>query len=85
MSVGVAKRGGILHDTHGRDEEHLLPGQGIVDFRRVFRRLGSLGYTGPFTLDFGTPEDRATWRDTFATWLAEELGAPWLTSFLGPR
>lgn len=61
-----------LHDTHGRYEEHLLPGQGIVDFRHVFRRLGALGYAGPFTLDFGTPEDRATWRDTFAQWLDEE-------------
>ena len=57
MSVGVAKRGSMLHDTHGRYEEHLLPGQGMVDFRWVFRPLGPLGYTGPFTLDFGRPED----------------------------
>jgi sugar phosphate isomerase/epimerase len=64
-----------LHDTHGRYEEHLLPGRGIVDFRRAFRRLDALGYSGPFTLDFGTPEDRAAWRDTFATWLAEESTA----------
>ncbi len=76
-AFGVARIGQVrLHDTHGRFEEHLLPGQGIVDFRRVFRRLGLLGYSGPFTLDFGTPEDRATWRDTFATWLAEESTAP---------
>ena len=75
-AFGVERIGQVrLHDTHGRYEEHLLPGQGIVDFRRVFRRLGSLGYTGPFTLDFGTPEDRAAWRDTFATWLAEESTA----------
>jgi protein FrlC len=63
-----------LHDTHGRYEEHLLPGEGIVDFRRVFRRLAALGYGGPFTLDFGGPDDRAAWRDTFAQWLADESG-----------
>lgn len=61
-----------LNDTHGRYEEHLLPGQGIVDFRHVFRRLSDLGYRGPFTLDFGGPEEKRAWRDTFATWLAEE-------------
>jgi sugar phosphate isomerase/epimerase len=61
-----------LHDTHGKYEQHLLPGEGILDFRHVFRRLSAQGYTGPFTLDFGTPEQRITWRDTFATWLAEE-------------
>lgn len=61
-----------LNDTHGRYEEHLVPGQGIVDFRRVFRRLNGLGYGGPFSLDFGTPEERLVWRDTFARWLAEE-------------
>lgn len=60
-----------LHDTHGRYEQHLLPGQGIVDFRGVFRRLAGLGYRGPFSLDFGTPDDRAAWRDRFAEWLAE--------------
>lgn len=60
-----------LNDTHGRYEEHLMPGDGIVDFRRVFRRLAERGYAGPFTLDFGGPDDRARWRDTFAAWVAE--------------
>jgi sugar phosphate isomerase/epimerase len=60
-----------LNDTHGRYEEHLSPGQGIVDFRRVFRRLTEAGYTGPFTLDFGDSDERAAWRDTFAQWLTE--------------
>jgi sugar phosphate isomerase/epimerase len=75
-AFGVERIGQVrLHDTHGRYEEHLLPGQGIVDFRRVFRRLGEPGYGGPFTLDFGGPEDRARWRDTFAQWLSEESAA----------
>jgi len=72
-AFGVGLIGQVrLNDTHGRYEEHLVPGQGIVDFRHVFRRLNALGYAGPFSLDFGTPEERLTWRDTFARWLAEE-------------
>jgi sugar phosphate isomerase/epimerase len=69
---GVARIGQVrLNDTHGRYEEHLSPGEGIVDFRRVFRRLTEAGYTGPFTLDFGSADDRARWRDTFAAMLEE--------------
>ncbi len=72
-AFGVARIGQVrLNDTHGRYEEHLRPGEGLVDFRRVFRRLTEAGYTGPFTLDFGGAEDRAAWRDQFARWLAEE-------------
>ena len=73
-AFGAANIGQVrLNDTHGQYEEHLIPGQGIVDFRHVFRRLAAAGYRGPFTLDFGGPEDRAEWRDRFAQWLAEEM------------
>ena len=66
-AFGVTNIGQVrLNDTHGRYEEHLIPGTGIVDFHHVFQRLTALGYTGPFTLDFGTAEDRAAWRTTFA-------------------
>jgi sugar phosphate isomerase/epimerase len=72
-AFGVANIGQVrLNDTHGRYEDHLVPGQGVVDFRRVFRRLAAAGYTGPFSLDFGTPEEKVAWRDTFARWLAED-------------
>lgn len=71
-AFGAANIGQVrLNDTHGRYEEHLVPGEGIVDFRQVFRRLTALGYAGPFTLDFGGAEERAAWRTTFARWLAE--------------
>lgn len=73
-AFGAANIGQVrLNDTHGRYEEHLIPGEGVVDFRRVFRRLHEQGYGGPYTLDFGGPAERAAWRDTFARWL-EELG-----------
>jgi sugar phosphate isomerase/epimerase len=71
-AFGVERIGQVrLNDTHGKYEEHLLPGQGIVDFKRVFRELTKRGYAGPFTLDFGSADDRAQWRDTFAQWLDE--------------
>jgi sugar phosphate isomerase/epimerase len=71
-AFGVDRIGQVrLNDTHGRYEEHLVPGQGIVDFRRCFRRLAAAGYRGPFTLDFGDAAERARWRTTFAGWLAE--------------
>lgn len=69
-AFGTSRIGQVrLNDTHGRYEEHLKPGEGIVDFRRVFGRLAERGYSGPFTLDFGNADDRATWRDRFAAWL----------------
>ncbi|MFN8513745.1 MAG: sugar phosphate isomerase/epimerase family protein [Chloroflexia bacterium] len=49
---GKHRPGALLNDTHGRYEEHLLPGQGIVDFRRVFRRLTAAGYTGSLHVRF---------------------------------
>ena len=60
-----------LHDTNGRYEEHFKPGDGIVDFRHVFGTLHARGYRGPFTLDFGAPEEKALWRDRWAALLDE--------------
>jgi len=62
-----------LHDTNGEYEEHFVPGTGggIVDFRRVFGTLHAQGYRGPFTLDFGTPDVKAEWRDRWAALLDE--------------
>jgi sugar phosphate isomerase/epimerase len=75
-AFGVERIGQVrLNDTNGEYEDHLLPGDGIVDFRYVFRRLSAAGYQGPFTLDFGTPEQRTAWRDTLGAWLAEESGS----------
>lgn len=74
-AFGVERIGQVrLNDNRGQFEEHLIPGQGNVDFRHVFERLTRLGYTGPFTLDFGGPEDRAHWRDVLAGRL-DEVGS----------
>ena len=67
-AFGVARIGQVrLADYTGEYEVHLVPGQGTIDFPDLFRRLDSLGYRGPFCLDFGTLEDKARVRDA---WLA---------------
>src|SRR5262249_25454573 len=72
---GVERIGQVrLHDTNGLWEEHFLPGDGIVDFKQVFTTLHDLGYRGPFTLDFGGPDQRAEGRDRFAALLVEVAG-----------
>ncbi len=55
-----------LNDNPGTHEVHLVPGEGTIDFTHVFRRLDRLGYRGPFSLDFGTDEDKLRVRDEFA-------------------
>jgi sugar phosphate isomerase/epimerase len=56
-----------LTDNTGEYEVHLVPGQGRIDFPDLFRRLAAAGYGGPFSLDFGTDEDKIRVRDE---WLA---------------
>ncbi|MDD5597747.1 MAG: TIM barrel protein, partial [Victivallaceae bacterium] len=47
-----------LHDNHGKIDEHLVPGEGTIDWRRVFRILGDAGI--PFS---GALELRGNIRD----------------------
>jgi sugar phosphate isomerase/epimerase len=57
-ALGVDRIGLILVcDNRGRYEEHLLPGQGTMDFARLFRRLEGDGYRGPYMLTFGKTRD----------------------------
>ena len=44
-----------VSDNHGEKEEHLPPGDGIIDFRRAFRALRAKGYSGPCNLEFHFP------------------------------
>jgi sugar phosphate isomerase/epimerase len=39
------------------DEQHLLPGAGDVDFADLFRRVEGAGFTGRYTVAFGTLDD----------------------------
>ncbi len=44
-----------LHDNRGgdsyRDDLHLPPGKGTIDFKRIFKELGRMGYDGTVTLE----------------------------------
>ena len=44
-----------VSDNHGEKEEHLPPGEGIIDFRSAFLALRANGYTGPCNLEFHFP------------------------------
>jgi sugar phosphate isomerase/epimerase len=49
-----------LHDNLGgnspKDDLHLPPGKGIVDFRGIFNALKGIGYTGTVTLELKPQE-----------------------------
>ena len=67
---GVARMAQVrLNDNRGTHEEHLVPGEGTIDFPHVFRRLAQLGYRGPVSLDFGTDDDKLRVREQFAALL----------------
>jgi sugar phosphate isomerase/epimerase len=44
-----------LHDNRGgesyRDDLHLPPGQGIIDFKKILKELKKIGFPGTFTLE----------------------------------
>jgi sugar phosphate isomerase/epimerase len=46
-----------LADSHGQYEEHLFPGEGRIDFRHLFRRIGRDPlFTGHYMCAFGALE-----------------------------
>ena len=69
---GVGRIGLVLvADNRGRFEEHLLPGEGSMDFARLFSRLEGDGYRGPYMLTFGNREQKVAGRD----YLLRQAGA----------
>ena len=52
-----------LADSHGRWEEHLRPGEGTIDFRRMFQRLEGGGYRGHYMMAFGSLDDMLAGRE----------------------
>jgi len=54
----------LVADNRGQVEEHLLPGQGTLDFGRLFRQLEGAGYRGPYMLTFGTRAEKLAGRQT---------------------
>ena len=62
----------LVADNRARIEEHLLPGQGSMDFARLFRRLEGDGYRGPYMLTFGNREQKVAGRE----YLLAQAGVP---------
>ena len=57
----VSDCGGLIRhihvsDNHGRREEHLVPGAGIIDLKAVIRKIYETGYSGPCNFEFGFPK-----------------------------
>ena len=66
-AFGVSRIGEVrLADNLGDKEVHLNPGEGNIDFPAAFGRLESSGYTGFYTMAFGTLEDKLAARDYFS-------------------
>jgi sugar phosphate isomerase/epimerase len=63
-AFGVGRIGLVLTaDNRGKFEEHLLPGEGTFDFRRLYQRLEGDGYRGPYMLTFGNREQKIAGRE----------------------
>ncbi len=50
-------------DSHGRYEEHLRPGEGTIDFAKMFRRIEGAGYRSHYMMAFGTLDDMLAGRE----------------------
>jgi sugar phosphate isomerase/epimerase len=71
-AFGIDRIGLILvADNRGKYEEHLLPGQGTMDYKRLFQRLEGGGYQGPYILTFGNREQKVAGRE----YLLQQAGA----------
>ncbi len=51
-----------LHDSDGRTDGHLPPGDGVIDWDALLSKLVDLGYSGPMTLEF--PERSGRYPET---------------------
>ena len=75
-AFGVSRIGLVLvADNRAQYEEHLLPGQGTMDFGRLFARLEGDGYRGPYMLTFGNREQKIAGRDYLLARAAEQASA----------
>jgi sugar phosphate isomerase/epimerase len=55
-----------IADNNGEYEIHMQPGDGIIDFTDMFRRVEATGYSGHYTNAFGSLDDMLRGRDYLA-------------------
>ncbi len=60
-----------LADCRGHVEEHLMPGEGTIDFGAMFRRIEGMGYRGHYMSAWGTLDDMLKGRDYLVERAAE--------------
>ena len=66
-ALPIARLGEVrLADNLGDREVHLKPGEGNIDFARLFRRLEGAGFRGHYMNNFGTPEAMLAGREVLA-------------------
>jgi sugar phosphate isomerase/epimerase len=66
-AVGLDRCGEVrLADSRGDYEQHLKPGEGTIDFGRMFRRIEGSGYRHHYMLAFGSWQDMLAGRDDLA-------------------
>jgi sugar phosphate isomerase/epimerase len=54
-AMGPRLWGVHLHDTRGTEDDHLIPGMGVVPFDDVARALAAVGYQGTFMIEVYRP------------------------------
>ncbi|MBR2510332.1 MAG: sugar phosphate isomerase/epimerase, partial [Lentisphaeria bacterium] len=45
-----------ISDNHGHREEHLVPGQGVIDLQTVIAEIYKTDYNGPYNFEFVFPK-----------------------------
>ena len=55
-----------LADNTGEYEVHLVPGEGTIDFKALFNRLESTGYTQHYSMAFGSDDEKLVARQRLA-------------------
>ena len=54
-TMGARLWGVHLHDTLGKEDDHMIPGTGVVPFEDVARALAEIGFGGTFLLEVYRP------------------------------
>ena len=52
-----------LADNHGKYEDHMYPGEGIIDFTDMFSRVEATGFDGHYMSAYGSLDDMLRGRD----------------------
>lgn len=66
-AFGIDRVGEVrLADNTGDYEVHMIPGEGNIDFAAAFKSLESAGYTGHYSMAYGSPDEKIESRDYLA-------------------